>query len=60
MDNDSGLIITRHVTEATNDKQEIKPTLAALAELEPLAGKAEGLVADAGYFSDRRRTSVNR
>ena len=40
VDNDSGLIITRHVTQATNDKQEIKPTLAALAELEPVAGKA--------------------
>ena len=60
VDNDSGLIITRHVTQATNDKQEIKPTLAALAELEPVAGKAEGLVADAGYFSEANVNAVDQ
>lgn len=60
VDNDSGLIITRHVTQATNDQQEIKPTLAALAELEPAIGKAEGLVADAGYFSEASVNAVDQ
>ena len=56
VDIDSGLIVTRHVTQATNDKQEVEPTLAALEKLEPELGKAEGLLADAGYFSE---TNVN-
>lgn len=56
VDIDSGLIITRHVTQATNDKQEVEPTLAALEELEPVLGKPEGLLADTGYFSE---TNVN-
>lgn len=58
VDNDSGLIITRHVTQATNDKLEVKPTLAALAELEPVIGKAAGLLADTGYFSEANVNAV--
>ena len=48
---ESGLIVTRHVTQNTNDKKEIEPTLEQLGDQERLLGEAENLLADAGYFS---------
>ena len=48
---ESGLIVTRHVTQNTNDKKEIEPALEQLREQEQLLGEAENLLADAGYFS---------
>jgi transposase len=45
------LIVTQHVTQATNDKEQIEPTLARLAALPKELGKAKTLVADSGYFS---------
>jgi hypothetical protein len=51
VDIDSGLIITNHVTQQSNDKQEVKPTLAQLHDQEARLGKVDHLLADAGYFS---------
>ena len=51
VDVDSHLIVTHHVTDHCNDKQEVLPTLTQLGELEEAVGKPEGLLADAGYFS---------
>ncbi len=48
---DSGLIVTRHVTQNANDKKEIEPVLEQLREQEQLVGEAENLLTDAGYFS---------
>lgn len=48
---ESGLIVTRHVTQNTNDKKEIEPTLEQLRGQGQLLGEAENLLADAGYFS---------
>ena len=48
---ESRLIVTRHVTQNTNDKKEIEPTLEQLRGQEELLGEAENLLADAGYFS---------
>jgi hypothetical protein len=45
------LIVTRHVTQATNDKEQIEPTLTQLATLPKELGKVKALVADSGYFS---------
>jgi hypothetical protein len=50
VDSCSGLIITKHVTQATNDKLEVTPNLAALAEMESVLGKVAGLLADTGDF----------
>jgi transposase len=51
VDIDSHLIVENHITQQSNDKQEIEPTLQCLKETEAPLGKAEGLLADAGYFS---------
>ena len=48
VDVDSHLIVENHLTQQSNDKQEVKP---ALDRLEAQVGKVEGLLADAGYFS---------
>ena len=43
--------VTNHVTDHCNDKQEVAPTLQQLDALPDAVGKPEGLLADAGYFS---------
>ena len=45
------LIVEQHVTQHTNDKQEIEPALAAIGQLPEALGEAENLLADTGYFS---------
>ncbi len=51
VDIESYLIVENHITQQPNDKQEIEPTLNGLADAEAQLGKAEALLADAGYFS---------
>ncbi len=51
VDIESHLIVENHITQQTNDKQEIEPTLKKLEDTESHLGKVEGLLADAGYFS---------
>jgi IS5 family transposase len=51
VDIDSHLIVENHITQQSNDKQEVEPTLKGLKQAEAHFGKAEGLLADAGYFS---------
>ncbi len=45
------LIVGHHVTQHTNDKQEIEPALAKLKQLPECLGTVENLLADTGYFS---------
>ena len=51
VDMKSMLIVTNHVTQATNDKEQIEPALAQLADLPKQLGKAKAMVADNGFFS---------
>jgi len=51
VDIESHLIVENHLTQPSNDKQEVEPTLKGLKDTEAPLGKAEGLLADAGYFS---------
>ena len=51
VDHDSHLVVGQHVSQATNDKQEVEPALTELAKVEDRLGKPEALVADAGYHS---------
>ena len=51
VDHDSHLVVGKHVSQATNDKQEVEPALNELEKVEDTLGKPEGLVADAGYHS---------
>lgn len=60
VDVDSNLIITRHVSQSPNDKKEVEPTLGQLKNLEPVLGKADGLLADTGYFSGANVSAVDK
>jgi transposase len=51
VDTESLLIVTTHVSQKANDLKELKPTLEQLEQLPDCLGKANRLLADAGYFS---------
>jgi transposase len=57
VDIDSHMIVENHITQQTNDKQQIEPALERLNEMADSLGKPEGLLADTGYFSEN---NVNR
>jgi transposase len=52
VDTQSMLIITAHVTQETNDKQQMSPALEALAALPEQLGKVNTIIADCGYYSE--------
>lgn len=52
VDVETHLIIERHVTQHTNDQQEIEPALEAIGQLPQALGEADNLLADTGYFSE--------
>lgn len=60
VDIESGLIITRPISQSANDAKEILPTLNQLKSLEPLLGKAKGLLGDTGYFSASNVLAVDK
>jgi transposase len=46
------LVVASGVTQAPNDKRELEPMLAKTSALPEALGKAETMLADAGYFSE--------
>ena len=52
VDTETMLIVTTHVTQAPNDKQEMKPALTNLKQLPQGLGTVTDLLADNGYFSE--------
>ena len=52
VDTDTMLVISAHLTQATNDKQQVVPTLSRLSALPQALGTVTDLLADAGYFSE--------
>jgi len=52
VDLDTMCVISAHVTQSPNDKQEVNPTLEALDKLPEQLGKVDTLLADTGYFSE--------
>jgi IS5 family transposase len=52
VDIESQLIVHAHVTQATNDKQQLVPSLEALQALPESLGVLSEIVADAGYYSE--------
>jgi hypothetical protein len=52
VDVDTHLIVEQHVTQHTNDKQEIEPALKKIAALPEELGEVENILADTGYFSE--------
>ena len=49
---DSLLVIAADVVQAPNDKQQLEPMLAKIADLPGELGNADALLADNGYFSE--------
>lgn len=45
------LVVSTHITQSTNDKQEVAPTLGKLCALPEALGAVTDLLADTGYFS---------
>ena len=58
VDVDSHMIVSEHVTQACNDKQELEPTLSELNNLPPKLGKADKILCDAGYYSEENLKAV--
>ena len=58
VDVDSRIIVSGHVTQACNDKEELKPELSELEALPDCLGKAEKLLGDAGYYSEENLKAV--
>jgi len=52
VDVETHLIVEQHVTQHTNDKQQIEPALEAIGDLPAALGKVKKLLADTGYFSE--------
>jgi len=46
------LIVSQHLSQKTNDKQELKPALESLATLPQSLGTVDSLLADTSYFSE--------
>lgn len=51
VDTQTMLVVAVHVTQASNDKRQIVPTLDQVAALPEALGQVETLLADTGYFS---------
>jgi hypothetical protein len=51
VDTQTMLVVAAHVTQASNDKRQIVPTLEQIAELPQGLGRVQTLLADTGYFS---------
>jgi hypothetical protein len=52
VDTETHLIVEQHVTDHTNDKQEVAPCLERLAALPEVLGEVDALLADTGYHSE--------
>ncbi len=52
VDTETLLIVTTHVSQAPNDKQELEPALTNLKQLPQELGTVTDILADNGYFSE--------
>lgn len=51
VDTETMLVVSAHITQATNDKQQVEPALSKLCALPEALSTATDLLADTGYFS---------
>jgi transposase len=56
----SHMIVNEHVTQASNDKEELKPTLSGLQGLPEELGKVEKVLCDAGYYSEENLNAAEK
>lgn len=60
VDTESMLVLANHISQNANDKKELEPMLERLENLPEVLGKAQNLLADAGYFSEANVTACAR
>ena len=58
VDVDSHIIVTAHVTQACNDKEELESALSEMQGLPEELGKVDKVLCDAGYYSDDNLKAV--
>jgi hypothetical protein len=58
VDVESHMIVNEHVTQACNDKEELKPSLSDLQSLPNELGEVKKVLCDAGYFSEDNLKAV--
>jgi transposase len=51
VDTETMLVVTAHVSQACNDKHEVKPTIQAIVASPKVLGRVQSLIADNGYCS---------
>ncbi len=51
VDTETMMVITRHVSQACNDKREVVPTLVQIGALPAMLGEVHTLITDNGFFS---------
>ncbi len=56
VDTETMLIVTTHVSQAPNDKQELEPALVSMRKLPQALGTVTDILADNGYFSENNVT----
>jgi hypothetical protein len=52
VDTETHLIVEQHLSQQSNDKQEVAPTQERLKRLPDALGKVDSLLTDIGYFSE--------
>ena len=57
VDTESMLVVATGLTQAPNDKEQVKPMLETLAAQTPRLGKVTGLIADTGFCSETNLTA---
>jgi transposase len=59
VDTETMMVITRHVSQACNDKREVVPTLQQIRALPPILGEVQSLITDNGFFSEANVMACN-
>lgn len=54
------MVITRHVSQACNDKREVVPTLEQIQALPSELGEVQSLITDNGFFSEANVMACNK
>jgi len=60
VDTETMMVITRHVSQACNDKREVVPTLEQIQALPSELGEVQSLITDNGFFSEANVMACNK
>ena len=59
VDTETMMVITRHVSQASNDKREVVPALEQIQSLPAVLGGVQSLITDNGFFSQANVIACN-